>query len=232
MNITVFVTIWVSAAGTGGLNDHFRGEPLSYLKAQPDVKAVEFYTPEKGDVPRMDDVPTPSLIVEIRLNSEAQAKALTEADEFRRHFIARTGMLSDAEKINLEVLEAVHFNIPGHETPPPRTAPMSFVVRYYGPVENAADFADFYVENHPPLLAQFPKIRNVLCYLPPGWRERGEITDGSLIHGNEVVFDTLEDFKAAIASPAMDAVKADGALFKPFGYNSHHAMHRELVYQR
>ena len=97
---------------------------------------------------------------------------------------------------------------------------------------SAANFTDFYIKNHPPLLAQFPNIRNVFCYLPLGWRERGELTDGATIHGNEVVFDNLEDFMAAVKSDAMGPIKADVVLFKSFGYSSHHAMHREQVYQR
>ena len=232
MNISIFVTIWMTAMSSVAVNDHFIGEPLSFLESNVNVSAVEFYTPYTGGVPKMDDVPAPHLLVEIRMNSEAAARALTESAEFNQHFINKTGMLAGASKINLEVLEAVHYDIPGHKKPPARTAPYSFVVRYYGPVENSADFTDFYTSNHPPLLAKFPKVRNVLCYLPLGWREGGEITDASLIHGNEVVFDNLDDFLAAIKSKQMDAVMADSKLFKPFGYNSHHPMHRKLVYQR
>lgn len=232
MGVSVFVTIWMTAYSAVALNDHFAGDPLSYLKSNPDVNAVEFYTPYTGDVPRLDDIPAPHLIVEIHMDSESAATALTSSDKFRQHFVNQTGVLSRAEKINLEVLEPLHFDVPGHETPPPRKAPFSFVVRYYGPVADAADFADFYVTNHPPLLAEFPNIRNVLCYVPPGWRKRGELTDDSLVIGNEVVFDNLEDFKAAISSDAMDAVMADSEQFKSYGYSSHHAMHREFVFQR
>jgi hypothetical protein len=232
MNISIFVTIWMTAMSPVAVNDHFLGAPLSFLESNVNVNAVEFYTPYTGAVPKMDDIPAPHLLVEIRVKSEAAAKGLTESAEFKQHFTNKAGMLAGASKINLEMLEAVHYDIPGHKTPPPRTAPYSFVVRYYGPVENSADFIDFYTKNHPPLLAKFPNVRNVLCYLPLGWREGGKITDASLIHGNEVVFDTLEDFKAATKTDAMDAVMADSELFKPFGYNSHHPMHRKLVYQR
>ena len=232
MNISIFVTIWMTAMSSVALNDHFLGEPLSLLEANPNVTAVEFYTPYMGAVPKMDDIPAPHLLMEIRVDSEAAAKALTTSAEFKKHFLDKTGMLAGADKINLDVLEPVHFDIPGHKKPPARTAPFTFVVRYYGPVENAADFTAFYTKMHPPLLAKFPKVRNVLCYLPLDASERGELTDGSLIIGNEVVFESLEDFKAATKTPVMKEVMADSDLFKPYGYSSHHAMYRKLVYQR
>jgi hypothetical protein len=232
MNITVFITIWMTAMSSVAVNDHFQGEPLTLLKSNANVSAVEFYTPYTGEVPKMDDIPAPHLLIEIRMNSEEAANSLTKSAEFNRLFIKKEGLLAGASKINLEVLEAVHYDLPGHKTPPVRTAPFSFVVRYYGPVENAAEFTDFYTKMHPPLLAKFPNVRNVLCYLPLNWQERDELTDATLIHGNEVVFDTLEDFKAATKSGAMDAVMADSKLFKSFGYNSHHPMYRKLVYQR
>lgn len=232
MNITVFVSIWMTAFSSVALNDHFLGEPLSFLKSDPKVNAVEYYSPYEGDFKRMDDIPAPHLIVEIRLNSQKDAEALTGSEAFKKHFIDKEGVLAGASKINLEVLEAVHFDIPGHKSPPPRTAPYSFVVRYYGPVEDGGDFTDFYTKNHPPLLANFPEVRNVLCYLPIGWRDRGALGKGELIHGNEVVFDNMQDFQAAIKSDAMGPVMADSKLFKPYGYSSHHAMHRKLVYQR
>lgn len=235
MNISIFVTNWMTAMSSVALTDHFLGEPLSYLESNSHVGAVEVYTPITGEAPktpRKDEVPAPALIIEIQLKSAEHATALAEADNFKKLFVTKTGKLEEAAKINLEILEVVHFGIPGHESPPPRTAPFSFVVRYYGPVENAADFTDYYVNTHPPLLAQFPKIRNVICHLPLGWRDRGELTDGTLIHGNEAVFDNFEDFKASATSDAMQAVGANAAKFKSFGYTSHHPMQRKRVYAR
>jgi len=232
MTVSVFVTIWAAGASSAELDERFRGEPLSYLKSSSDVLSVEFYTPEPGDVPVLDDVPAPTLIVQIDFESAEPAAALVRANEFRKLFTSKEGFNPAAEKINLEVVEAVHFDIPGRETPPPRTAPLSFVVRYYGPVRDAGDFAKFYMENHPPIVARFPNIRNVLCYLPLGWRDMGEVTDESLVIGNEVVFDDLASLKGALATEITEEAIADSQRFESFGYSSHHAMHREMVYRK
>jgi len=88
------------------------------------------------------------------------------------------------------------------------------------------------MENHPPIVAKFPNIRNVLCYLPLGWRDVGEVTDERLVIGNEVVFDDLESLKGALATEVTEEAIADSEQFESFGYSSHHAMHREMVYRK
>ncbi len=235
MNISIFVTIWMTAVSSMSLNDHFLGDPLSSLKANADVSAVEFYTPIGGNAPKTPgkgDVPPPNFMIEVQLNSEDAAVALSKDSAFIESFVSKNGLLKNADKITLDVLEVVNYDIPGHDSPPPREAPFSFVVRYHGPVDNAAEFTDNYINTHPERLAQFPKIRNVLCYLPLGWRDRGAITDGGLIHGNEAVFDSFEDFKASAKSEAMQAVRENASKFKDFGYGAHTPMERKLVYKR
>jgi len=234
MTISIFVTIWITGMSSAELSNHFMNEPLSLLRPNADVLAVEFYTPEvsKERVHDMDDLPAPTLIVQIDFDSADKAKRMVESEEFKKLFIDKQGFAKPAEKINLEILENLHFKLPGHETPPPRTAPMSFVVRYYGPVKDGSEFADYYINHHPQLLANFPGIRNVLCYLPLDWRSRDEIKDDRLIVGNEVVFDDLDSFRKALASDVLIEVEKDDENFKPWGYSSHHAMHRALVYSR
>ena len=107
---------------------------------------------------------------------------------------------------------------------------MSFVVRYYGPNDDVAAFVRFYTEHHPLLLATFPGIRNVLCYLPLDWQSTGKVTDSRVILGNEVVFDDLAALKRALASDVLPRLQAEGRTFAKFGRSTHHAMQRERVY--
>jgi hypothetical protein len=232
MNIAVFVTIWSAGISSADLDEKFRGASLDFLKSNDAVQAVETYTPEPGDVPRMDDVPAPTIIIQIDVDDAAAAETLVQSDKFQQLFIDKGAYAAAVEKINLEILEPVHFPLPGLETPPPRTAPLSFVVRYYGPVKDASHFVDFYTSHHPPILSKFEGIRNVLCYLPLDWRTTKEVSDERLIIGNEVVFDDLDALKRALQSDVLEEAIADGASFPPFGHNSHHAMHRERIYSR
>ncbi len=234
MNISVFVTIWIAGMSSMNLNNYFLDAPLAFLKSNPDILAVEFYIPEHSDkrVHEMDDVPAPTLIVQINFDSAEKSMHLTESEKFKKLFTDKQGFAKPAEKINLEILEAIHFNLPGHKAPAPRTAPMSFVVRYYGPVSDGSEFAGHYIDSHPPIMSKFPGIRNVLCYLPLDWRTMDEVKDERMIIGNEVVFDDLESFKKALASDVFIELEADAEKFEPWGYSTHHAMHREMVYSR
>jgi hypothetical protein len=232
MNIAVFVSIWSADNSSVDLNNRFLGAPLDFLKGENAVHAVEIYRPETGDVPKMEDIPAPTIIVQIDMNDEDAVQTLVSSDKFQIFFMDKTAYSSAVEEIKLEITEAVHFPLPGNETPPPRTAAMSFVVRYYGPVKDAVEFVDFYTSNHPPILSNFPGIRNVLCYLPMDWQNSGEVIDNRLIIGNEVVFDDLDGLKAALTSDVLPLAQEDSKHFQKFGYSTHHAMHRERVYNR
>ena len=232
MTIAVFLSIWSTTKSSTDLDIYFRGAALDVLRKDEHVKRVEIYTPEPGDVPLMDDVPSPSLILQVDMDQAEQARALTESEEFKRHLLNRDKIDPGMEELKLEITEVRNFPLAGQQVAPPRTAPLSFVVRYYGPVADACEFADFYQRNHPPILANFPGLCNVLCYLPLGWNESGKVDDSRLIIGNEVVFEDLAALKNALDSDVIKEAKKDSSQFQDFGYSTHHAMHRELVYQR
>ena len=86
---------------------------------------------------------------------------------------------------------------------------------------------------HPPVLGKFPRIRNVMCYLPIAWTDPTGIASADYLLGNEVVFDSLEDLNAALASDVRHELREDYKSFPPFyGTNSHYAMRRQRLYHR
>lgn len=232
MNVAIFISIWTSGVSGTALPEYFRAEPLQWLASQEAIRSVEIYTPEPGDVPVLDDVPAPTVIVQIDVDGEDAARKLVESEEFQERFNSEQALGPGVDSIRLELTEAVHYPVAGKTEAAPRTAALSFVVRYYGPVADPAQFVEFYTENHPPILAKFPAIRNVLCYLPLGWKDSKGITDDRLVIGNEVVFDDLDALKHSMTTPILDEAMADSEQFKAYGYSTHHAMHREMIYSR
>jgi len=232
MRIAIFVTIWSKQVSPDYLRNYFLDQPLTFLSAHPKVVSVDLFVPETGNVASFEDGPAPALLMQIDMNSASDAQALVELDAFRRLIFDRAAYGGPIDNIALDVFETAHFAIPGHQAPPPRTAPLSFVVRYYGPTDDAAEFVRLYTENHPPILATFPGIRNVLCYLPLDWRSTKDVPDRRVIIGNEVVFDDLDALNRALESDVMPVLLADGRRFAEFGYNTHHAMHRQRQYTR
>lgn len=103
-----------------------------------------------------------------------------------------------------------------------------YVVRYHGPSEEVAGFADRYERTHPPLLAKLPRIRAIECYRPIVALRTPRCEPADYLIGNEVEFDCAEDFNMAMASPARAALRADfDALPRVFCNNTHFAMQRE-----
>jgi hypothetical protein len=122
--------------------------------------------------------------------------------------------------------------------PAPLEAPFSYVVRYHRPADDVAAFIENYLATHPVTQARLPGIRSIMCYLP-----LDEISASGLAHagsgleaadymiGNEVVFDHIEDFNAAMASPARHELRAHYHEFPRFtGANTHYPMSRSRVF--
>lgn len=109
-----------------------------------------------------------------------------------------------------------------------RQAAYRYVVRYHGPSEEAARFADQYERTHPPLLARLPRIRAIECYRPLAALRTPRCAPADYLIGNEVEFDSAEDLNAAMISPERVALRSDfDALPRVFRGNTHVAMRRE-----
>jgi hypothetical protein len=129
------------------------------------------------------------------------------------------------------------FPIGDGASPAPLEAPFSYVVRYHHPADDVAAFIENYLVTHPITQARLPGIRSIMCYLP-----LDEISASGLGHagsgleaanymiGNEVVFDHIEDFNAAMESPARHELRAHYHEFPRFaGANTHYPMTRSRL---
>jgi len=226
-------SIFINYSGTAGesaaLSGAFLDEPRRALAAATDIDFMATYRPAGGDVPSFSDGPGAPLLVELNLASRDRVDQLIRSTALRLAVAPDGWAPSPGVSATVDVFEPIHYPLPGYAEPPPRTAPLSFVVRYYRPVDDQAAFVDFYTHNHPPLLARFPGIRNVLCYLPVDADLPDGVENSGSFLGNEVVFDDLDSLNRALASDVLDELKADGRRFASFGRNTHHAMQREIV---
>ncbi|MCC5986664.1 MAG: hypothetical protein JJT95_03215 [Pararhodobacter sp.] len=109
-------------------------------------------------------------------------------------------------------------------------APISYVVRYHRPAEDEAAFRQLYIDSHPPVQAALPGIRAILCYLPLDDLAVPGVARGDYLIGNEVAFDAVADFNAAMLSPARHELRAHYDNFPPFsGRTSHVLMQRHVM---
>lgn len=230
MTVSIFLTFKGPAGDAAGLETALTGGPLQQLALAPGLRFIESYQPAGGEVPLFVEGAGPALLVELNLGTADEARQLLASAAFRDALGA--GRPAAGGQAMVDVFHSVPFPLPGHIKPPPRTAPLSFVVRYCRPVADEQAFAAFYTLHHPPLLARFPGIRNVLCYLPTGLELPGGVQPSGAFFGNEVVFDDLDSLNRALASEVLPLLKADGKRFAPFGHSSHHAMLRRPLHVR
>jgi uncharacterized protein (TIGR02118 family) len=177
--------------------------------------------PDHGAVPFFADGPPPAAILEVA------AFAIDPLLAAAGDLAAALAPLSGAG-FRAGLFAVARQPVGGDRVAEAREAAMSFVVRYYGPTEDPAAFAAHYVANHPPILARFPAIRNVLCYVPLPIPISGFESDPCIIR-NEVVFDDVPTLVAALRSPVLTDLRADSKAFAAFGRSTHHAMVREAV---
>jgi hypothetical protein len=119
------------------------------------------------------------------------------------------------------------YPVAGETTPGPLRAPFSYVVRYLRPADDEADFVAHYLADHPAILARLPQIRSILCYLPISEGVPGILPATDCMLGNEVAFDSVDAFNAAMTSPVRKELREHFHSFPKFsGRNTHHPMLR------
>ena len=188
---------------------------------------IEAYTPQSVEDPYLGCEANKLLIVQADFATREQLEAAMATPLVAE---ALTAMPCGGNlQVTAEAFTVRHFPLLDGSTSTQR-APVSFVVRYYPPIENEKAFNQHYFAHHPPIMVHFPRIRNILCYVPIDWQDANHVTPSNSFLGNEIVFDSIEDLSAALASDIRHDLRADYYLFPPHeGANSHHAMHRRVL---
>jgi uncharacterized protein (TIGR02118 family) len=187
------------------------------------VSALDLYRPVDGthDPYNKDEGP-PLLIVVVEFPTrEALISAAPALERELDH-------LPPGVRATLTPMERRFYAVAGETGPGPLRAPFSYVVRYHRPAEDEAAFVAHYEADHPRLEAQFPRIRSIMCYFPLEGGARGTLPRANYMLGNEVVFDSIEDFNAAMQSPVRHEMRAHFHSFPKFtGPVTHFAMLRD-----
>jgi len=104
------------------------------------------------------------------------------------------------------------------------------LLHVFDPGQDEAAFVAHYVADHPRLEARFPRIRSIMCYFPLAAPVSRRVPCADYMLGNEVVFDCVEDFNAAMRSPVRHEMRAHFHSFPKFsGAVTHFAMLRERL---
>jgi uncharacterized protein (TIGR02118 family) len=219
------LAIRAHAAHADAVRRWFEAQPAKLWRGLPQLQGFDAYFPSRADAkdPYADDGPGPCLLGMLSFRDEASLRASLGEATFRHGF---DGCPPDAS-ITAEAMVRKFYTADGEADGQTLEAPFSYVVRYHRPAEDERAFVAHYVADHPALLAKFPKIRSVLCYFPIPWQDPNGFASADYMLGNEVVFDSIEDFNAAMASPVRHELRAHYREFPPFsGRNTHYPMIR------
>ncbi len=193
-------------------------------KALRGLSALDLYRPVEGGAhdPFNHDGPGPLFIVMLGFPTrEALGNAMTRAELGGRP----TGLFMTAT-----AFERHFYPVAGEAKAGPLDAPFSYVVRYHRPAEDEAAFIKNYVETHPPTLAKLPGIRSVMCYFPQDI-VAPTLPAADYMIGNEVAFDSVEVFNAAMQSPVRQELRRHFHEFPRFsGRNTHFPMNRTRLF--
>lgn len=211
-----------SSALSAGVADWFQAGPAPLWGRLPGVSALDVYemTADGANDPFNHDETGPlRLIMPEFENFDALLSA-------RRTIEQSLSQLPDGVVATVTAMARKFYPVGDQTRPEPLRAPFSYMVRYHRPAEDEAAFIANYVSTHPPTLGKLPLIRSVMCYfpieLPPG-----NSSAADYMIGNEVVFDTMADFNAAMQSPVRQELRAHFRDFPPFtGLNTHVPMAR------
>jgi uncharacterized protein (TIGR02118 family) len=188
----------------------------------PELVSLDLYTParERAEDPYVQDGPAPTWLAMLAFPTLEGLHRATQDKDF-------TAALAGLGVLTCTAMRRSDHPIAGADAPAPLNAPFSYMVRYHRPADDEMLFVRHYIETHPSLLARLPSIRNVLCYLPLAWKHAGGIPPADYMLGNEVVFDHIDHFNEAMASPVRHEMRAHFRQFPAFsGRNTHYPMHR------
>jgi uncharacterized protein (TIGR02118 family) len=187
------------------------------------VSALDCYRPVAGihDPYNRDEGPPLLLVVAEFQTRDALTSAVPALVRELVHVPAGT-------RATVTPMERRFYAVGDEVEPGPLRAPFSYVVRYHRPAEDESAFVAHYVADHPRLEAQFPGIRSIMCYFPLDAAAAGDFPRADYMLGNEVVFDGIEDFNAAMQSPVRHEMRSHFHSFPKFsGPVTHFAMLRE-----
>ena len=223
MTVAYFLDITATPENVDPLRELYRNLVAPNLLKKDEVESVHLFASDKAERQFDSDQNPPELSLQVDVRSIESLQEIFSGSDLATLF-----PLLDGCKATQDCFEPIHFPVAGEAKPLPRRALLSYNVRYYQPVTDYQTFIEFYLTHHPQILADLPLIRNILCYLPIQLDDQIGFPGTGCIIGNEVVFDTFQDFRAAQLSDVRVRLREDmQASPVPAGPNTHFAFRRE-----
>jgi hypothetical protein len=203
--LSYFLCINGPASAAPALLAHYQSYLADTRRIPPEAIAIRAFQPTPKKTAVFDDRGAPRLLVQVLLPSPAGM-----APAFEMRAISRLAQLAVAGcRVSHQLFELREEPLTDARGLAYGTARQSLSVRYFADDnrDRIRAFRAAYLDGHPAVLAGFPGIRRVFCYVPVQWYDPSGIAGSGSIVGNEVVFDSMAALNRALHSPAMARVR-------------------------
>jgi uncharacterized protein (TIGR02118 family) len=199
------------------------------VAATPDLRRGLVFTPESTRDPyaTVHDGPPPALALELYFERIEQLEsALARAGHLQSLLMPGALPSLAGADVTQQAMVARAFPVPDPAfRTEPGGLPCTYLVHYLGEAEDPNAWHDYYLRNHPPVMARFPGIREIEVCTPVEWCGFLPWRRVNYMQRNKVVFDSAAALTAALNSPVREEMRADYKQFPPFtSENAHFPM--------
>jgi uncharacterized protein (TIGR02118 family) len=190
--------------------------PFDGVGPVPGMQKMHVYTPDRAHDPFLNDGAAPPLVVQFYFDTLALLEAACD------------GALQPMKGVStVQAMQVLPYKVPQ-----PGEPRCTYLVAYEGKAEDEKAWHSHYLENHPPLMARLPGIRELEIYLPVDWRSGPGWRRAESMQRNKVGFDSAAALTAALNSPVRKEMRADYARLPPFSGRVTHYPMATVVLQR
>jgi hypothetical protein len=182
------------------------------LAATPALRQGVVYTPSDTSDPYLNDGPPPKLVLQLYFDDIAALEAAVAPNGHLQQLGAldMTGARQQAMLVRRFPVPDPVFRTPTDEQP------CTYLVAYEGAAEDLPGWLAHYIDDHPPIMARFPGIRQVEVYTCIDWCGGLPCTRIAHMQRNKVVFDSPAALTAALNSPVRHEMRAAFHRFPSF----------------
>jgi len=197
------------------------------VRSIPALQRGLFYLPAQARDYYTNDGPSPRLALQLYYARLEELEDTIRADGILQQ-LAQPSLWQDLPgvKINHQVMYARPFPVADPQPQPDADSPMcAYLVHYPGYAENFNDWLNHYLDFHPQIMHDFPRIREVEIYTRVDWRDAMPWERVEHMQRNRLIFDSPAALEAGLNGPIRHRMRADFEAFPPFhGSNIHYPM--------
>jgi hypothetical protein len=228
MTIVYEIAFRADVGRTDAIRRWFEAGPAKMWRELPQLLTFDAYFPSAGHPqdPYVHDGPGPRALCMLTFADERTLRSAITAAAFVRGLAdVPAGAATTAD-----AMARKFYSTAGDTGVQDLGAPFSYMVRYHRPAEDEHAFVENYIASHPMLLMKLPNVRTVLCDFPIAWQDPNGLPSADYMLGNEVAFDSVDHFNAAMASEVRHELRRHYRELPPFsGRNTHYPMHRTRI---